>query len=86
MLKAKACIYLRASKFTSTPQSATQEQRDVHVIFLDLANAYIFALKNVLPEAFDSCRVQVALKAVRTFSAFQMCFITTQFTAAWQQR
>lgn len=55
------------------------------MVFLDLANACVFVPDNVLPEAFDSCRVQVALNAVRTYlKDIQMCFTTTQFTTALQ--
>lgn len=56
---------------------------DVHGLFLDLVNACVFVVGNVLPEAFDSCIVQVALNTVRTyFKDIQMCFTTAQFTTA----
>lgn len=53
--------------------------REVHVVFLGLVNARVFVPSNVLPEAFDSCRVQVALHVAGTHLKDRVHYPTLSF-------
>ena len=68
-------------------QSARREKRDLHVVFLDLANAFGSVPHSLLWEAFDFFRVPGSIKSLvkAYFLDIQLCFTTAEYTTAWQQ-
>ncbi|KAK0156516.1 Retrovirus-related Pol polyprotein from type-1 retrotransposable element R2 [Merluccius polli] len=67
-------------------QVAKKEGRDLHVVFLDLANAFGSVPHNLLFTAFDYFKVPAALTTqVRAyFQDVQLCVTTAEYTTAWQ--
>ena len=67
-------------------QVAKKEGKDLHVVFLDLANAFGSVPHNLLWTALDYFKVPAALtNLVRAyFKDVQLCVTTAEFTTAWQ--
>ncbi|KAJ8016037.1 hypothetical protein DPEC_G00002970 [Dallia pectoralis] len=67
-------------------QAAKKEKRDIHVIFLDLANAFGSAPHNLLWESFSFFHVpSIVTNLVKAyFKDLQLCFTTADFTTSWQ--
>lgn len=65
---------------------AKTEGTDLHVVFLDLANAFGSVPHNLLWTAFDFFRVPVALTSLvkAYFQDVQVCLSTAEYTTAWQ--
>ncbi|KAL7833600.1 hypothetical protein AOLI_G00285600 [Acnodon oligacanthus] len=68
-------------------QAAKKDKRDVHVIFLDLANAFGSVPHNFHWESFSFFHVPTSItKLVQAyFEDLQLCFITANFTTSWQR-
>ena len=66
-------------------QTAKREKRDLHVLFLDLANAFGSVPHSLLWTAFEYFKVpeQVTQLVKSYFRDLQVC-VTTDFTTAWQ--
>ena len=66
-------------------QSAKSEKRDLHVVFLDLANAFSSVPHNFIWAAFDFFRVPGAItRLVKAyFSDLQLSFATPSFRTDW---
>ncbi|KAK0156142.1 hypothetical protein N1851_000565 [Merluccius polli] len=62
------------------------EGTDLHVVFLDLANAFGSVPHNLLWTAFDYFKVPAAFTALvkAYFQDIQLCLITAEYTTAWQ--
>lgn len=67
-------------------QVAKKEGSDLHVVFLDLSNAFDSVPQNLLWPAFHFFRVPAALTnfVKAYFQNIQLCFTTAQYTTAWQ--
>ncbi|KAJ8010150.1 hypothetical protein DPEC_G00071990 [Dallia pectoralis] len=67
-------------------QAAKKEKRDIHVIFLDLANAFGSVPHNLLWESFSFFHVpSIVTNLVKAyFKDLQLCFTTADFTTSWQ--
>lgn len=67
-------------------QVAKKEGKDLHVVFLDLANAFGSVPHNLLWTAFDYFRVPPALTTLvkAYFQDIQLCVTTSEYTTAWQ--
>ena len=68
-------------------QLAKRERRDLHVVFLDLANAFGSVPHSLLWEAFDYFRIPGSIKSLvkAYFLDIQLCFNTAEYTTGWQQ-
>ena len=68
-------------------QAAKIEKRDLHVVFLDLANAFGSVPHSLIWSAFDFFRVPgVIVNLVKAyFQDIRMCFSTLDFTTSWQR-
>ena len=68
-------------------QLAKRERRDLHVVFLDLANAFGSVPHSLLWEAFDYFRIPGSIKSLvkAYFLDIQLCFDTAEYTTGWQQ-
>ena len=67
-------------------QVAKKEGTDLHVVFLDLANAFGSVPHNLLWTAFNYFRVPPALTTLvkAYFQDVQLCVTTAEFTTSWQ--
>ena len=68
-------------------QTAKIEKKCLHVIFLDLANAFGSVPHSLIWRAFDYFRVPVVVvNLVRAyFQAIRLCLSTAGFTTGWQR-
>ncbi|ONI45671.1 hypothetical protein AN642_00195 [Epulopiscium sp. SCG-B10WGA-EpuloA2] len=68
-------------------QAAKTEKRDLHIIFLDLANAFGSVPHSLILEAFDYFRVPgIVVNLVRSyFQDIRLCLSTAGFTSGWQR-
>ncbi|RXN17451.1 hypothetical protein ROHU_008023 [Labeo rohita] len=68
-------------------QSAKKDGRDLHVVFLDLANAFGSVPHNLLWTAFHYFSVpEVITRLVKSyFQDLQLCLTTDECTTAWQR-
>ncbi len=67
-------------------QAAKKDKRDIHVIFLDLANAFGSVPHNLLWESFNFFHVPSSVTSLvkAYFEDLQLCFTTADFTTSWQ--
>ncbi|KAL7853971.1 hypothetical protein AOLI_G00208150 [Acnodon oligacanthus] len=67
-------------------QAAKKDKRDIHVIFLDLANAFGSVPYSLLWESFSFFHIPTSItKLIQAyFEDLQLCFITANFTTSWQ--
>lgn len=67
-------------------QTAKVERRDLHVVFLDLANAFGSVPHELLWSAFDFFYIPDTITALvkSYFQDMQFCFTTSDFTTSWQ--
>lgn len=65
-------------------QAAKKEGRDLHVVFLDLANAFGSVPHNLLWTAFTYFGIPEANLVQAYFQDIQLCLSTEDFTTAWQ--
>ncbi|KAK0136753.1 Retrovirus-related Pol polyprotein from type-2 retrotransposable element R2DM [Merluccius polli] len=67
-------------------QGAKRDGRDLHVIFLDLANAFGSVPHNILWTAFSYFQVPEAITSLvkAYFRDVQICLSTSEYTTAWQ--
>lgn len=67
-------------------QATKRDGRDLHVVFLDLANAFGLVPHNILWAAFSYFEVPEAITALvkAYFVELQICLATTEYTTAWQ--
>lgn len=67
-------------------QMAKVEKRDLHVVFLDLANAFGSVPHELLWSAFGFFHIPDAITSLvkSYFQDVQFCFNTTEFTTSWQ--
>lgn len=68
-------------------QAAKKDKRDIHVIFLDLANAFGSVPHNLLWESFNFFHVPASVTNLvkAYFEDLQLCFTTADFTTSWQR-
>lgn len=68
-------------------QTAKKDGRDLHIMFLDLANAFNSVPHNLLWTAFNFFRVQEAFAALLKayFPDIQLYQINDKYTTAWQR-
>ena len=68
-------------------QTAKKEKRDLHVVFLDLANAFGSVPHNFLWASFDFFRIPETIKHLvkSYFQDLQLCFTTPDFTTTWHR-
>ncbi len=68
-------------------QAAKKDERDIHVIFLDLANAFGSVSHNLLWESFNFFHVPSSVTSLvkAYFEDLQLCFTTADFTTSWQR-
>ena len=68
-------------------QRAKQEKSNLHVVWLDLANAYGSVPHKLIQFALEFFHVPEAITNLVSsyFSDFQMCFSLQEFTTGWQQ-
>lgn len=68
-------------------QAAKKEGRDLHVVFLDLANAFGSVPHNLLWTAFDLFSIPQAITTLvkSYFQDVQLCLTTEEYTTAWQR-
>ncbi|KAK0147628.1 LINE-1 retrotransposable element ORF2 protein [Merluccius polli] len=67
-------------------QTAKKEGKDLHVLFLDLANAYGSVPHSLLWAAFDFFQVPTTITNLvkHYFQDLQFCLTTSGFTTSWQ--
>ncbi len=67
-------------------QAAKKDKRDIHVIFLDLANAFGSVPHNLLWESFNFFHVPSSVTSLvkAYFEDLQLCFTTAEFTTLWK--
>lgn len=68
-------------------QSARAEKRDLHVVFLDLANAFGSVPHELLWKAFEFFQVpdEITRLVKAYFEDIQFCFSTGEFVTSWQR-
>lgn len=68
-------------------QAAKRDKRDLHVIFLDLANAFGSVPHNLLWESFNFFHVPSSITSLvkAYFTDLQLCFTTGKFITSWQR-
>ena len=68
-------------------QAAKKEGRDLHVVFLDLANAFGSVPHSLLWTAFDLFSIPQAITTLvkSYFQDVQLCLTTEEYTTAWQR-
>lgn len=68
-------------------QAAKKDKRDLHVIFLDLANAFGSVPHNLLWESFNFFHIPSSITTLvkAYFEDLQLCFTTSDFTTSWQR-
>ncbi|XP_077382825.1 5-azacytidine-induced protein 2 isoform X1 [Festucalex cinctus] len=68
-------------------QKAKREKTDLHVVWLDLANAYGSVPHQLINYALEFFHMPPCIKKLiaRYFSDLQMCFALQDFTTGWQQ-
>ncbi len=68
-------------------QAAKKDKRDIHVFFLDLANAFGSVPHNLLWESFNFFHVPSSVTSLvkAYFEDLQLCFTTADFTTSWQR-
>ena len=68
-------------------QAAKKDKRDLHVIFLDLANAFGSVPHNLLWESFNFFHVPSSITTLvkAYFEDLQLCFTTPDFITSWQR-
>lgn len=68
-------------------QAAKKEQGDLHVVFLDLANAFGSVPHSLLWTAFDFFCIPQAITSLDQsyFQDVQLCITTEKYTTAWQR-
>ena len=68
-------------------QKAKREKIDLHVIWLDLANAYGSVPHQLINYAMEFFHMPTCVKnlVAQYFSDLQMCFSLQDFTTGWQQ-
>ncbi|KAJ8364767.1 hypothetical protein SKAU_G00135980 [Synaphobranchus kaupii] len=69
-------------------QKAKHEKKDLHVIWLDLANAYGSIPHQLISYAMEFFHMPSCIKSLVAsyFKDLQMCFALQDFTTGWQQR
>lgn len=67
-------------------QMAKLEKRDLHAIFLDLANAFGSVPRELLWTSFEFFNIPGTITTLVKdyFQDFQFCFTTPEFTTSWQ--
>ncbi|KAJ8346703.1 hypothetical protein SKAU_G00281040 [Synaphobranchus kaupii] len=67
-------------------QTAKKEGKDLHVLFLDLANAFGSVPHSLLWTAFEFFQVPTTITSLvkHYFQDLQFCLTTSDFTTAWQ--
>ncbi len=67
-------------------QTAKKERKELHVLFLDLANAYGSVPRSFLCAAFDFFQVPTIITNLvkHYFQDLQFCLTTSGFTTSWQ--
>ena len=68
-------------------QTAKKEKSDLHVVFLDLANAFGSVPHSFLWASFDFFRIPETIKHLvkSYFEDLQLCFTTPDFTTTWHR-
>ncbi len=68
-------------------QAAKKDKRDLHVTFLDLANAFGSVPHNLLWESFNFFHVPSSITTLvkAYFEDLQLCFTTADYTTFWQR-
>ncbi|KAL2099527.1 hypothetical protein ACEWY4_003921 [Coilia grayii] len=69
-------------------QRAKRERRDLHVVWLDLANAYGSVPHRLIDYALEFFYIPVCIRAMvsKYFADLQMCCTHQNFTTSWQRR
>ncbi|KAL2095427.1 hypothetical protein ACEWY4_010146 [Coilia grayii] len=69
-------------------QRAKRERSDLHVVWLDLANAYGSVPHKLIDYALEFFHIPVCIRAMvsRYFADLQMCCTRQDFTTSWQQQ
>lgn len=66
---------------TPDPSDST---RDLHVLLIDLANAFGSVLNNFLCESFNSFHIPSSIHIPSYFKDLQLCLTTLKLTTSWQ--
>lgn len=66
-------------------QTAKKEEKDLHILFLNLANAYGSVIHSLLWTAFEFFQVLETITNLLKcyFQDLQVCLTTSHFTSAW---
>lgn len=77
----------RASMIWDQIQTAKREKKDLHVVCLDLANAYGSVPHQLIEFALDFFYIPTSIKAMIAsyFQDMHMCFRLQTFITKWQQ-